>query len=243
MVFSGLPEVVTPEVLLEAIDSFSVTERGLQVEIGVSEVGMACQRCVVRKLAGMPKSQQGGSWRAQLGTYVHAGLADEFSKRWADGGEVIVEQSLDVHEYKSLKLRGSCDAFFPNNGKGLVVDWKIVGDDTLSRAQSGEIKNQYVIQGHLYALGWERLGYKVSTVAVMFLPANKNNLVRDAAPISFPYSQEKAVTALAKLENYIDQAEELGWENLLKRHQPLPGCLSCQQYQEADNPVHDLLLR
>lgn len=243
MVVQGLPNIVTPDNLLEVINSFSVTDRGLQVEIGVSEVGMACQRCVLRKLAKIPKQQQGGSWRAQLGTYVHAGLAEEFSTRYASGDEVIIEKSLDVHEYKDLKLRGSCDAFFPNAGKGLVVDWKIVGDDTLERAHRGEIKNQYVIQGHLYALGWEKLGYTISDVAIMFLPANKNNLAKDAAPIVFPYSQEKAIAALAKLENYIDQAETIGWKALLTKHAPLAGCLSCQQYTEADNPVHDLLLR
>lgn len=241
MTAMGLPDFVTPESLLEVIDSFALTERGLQVEIGVSEVGMTCQRCVIRKLAKVEKTHGTPSWRAQLGTYVHAGLADEFEKRW-QGGEVYVEQNLLVHEYKDLRLKGSCDAFFPNNGKGLVVDWKIVGDDTLERAHNGEIKQQYIVQGNLYAYGWEQQGHTVDTVAIMFLPANKNNLQKEAAPISFPYQPQVAAQALANLERYIDQAEQVGWPALLKAHAPLQGCLSCQQYVASDNPVNDLLL-
>jgi hypothetical protein len=237
-----LPKKVTPQDLLEVIESFSVTDRGRQVEIGVSEIGMQCQRCVLRKLAGVEKEQITGSWRAQLGTYVHAGLASEFETRsWNQ--DVLIETSLDVHDYKSLHLRGSCDAFFPNDGAGLVVDWKIVGDDTLETVSSGQVKQQYVTQGNLYALGWEKKGYSVETVAIMFLPANKGNLQRDAVPVVFPYDRVHAVKALAKIENYIDLAEEIGWDALLKQHAPARGCLSCRQYEKVDNPIHDLTLR
>lgn len=236
-----LPEKVTPADLISAIESFSITDRGRQVEIGVSEIGMACQRCVLRKLAGLEKEQLTGSWRAQVGTYVHAGLADEFSSRYP--GVAMIEESLHVHSYKSLDLKGSCDAFFPNGGEGLVVDWKIVGDDTLDQVKQGKVKNQYIVQGNLYAFGWEQRGFNVTDVAIMFLPANKGNLKRDAAPVHFPYNKSVAINALAKIESYIDLAEDIGWEKLLKQHAPLSGCLSCKQYEKVDNPVHDLLLR
>lgn len=238
-----LPEKVTPEGLLSLIESFSITDRGRQVEIGVSEIGMACQRCVLRKLAGLEKEQLTGSWRAQLGTYVHAGLADEFESRFGASGKALIEQSLKVHEYKSLHLKGSCDAFFPNGGEGLVADWKIVGDDTLESVRAGNMKQQYIVQGHLYAFGWEQLGFQVETVAIMFLPANKGNLRRDAVPVFFPYDRNVAIAALAKIENYIDLAEEIGWDALLKQHAPSRGCLSCKQYEKVDNPIHDLTLR
>jgi hypothetical protein len=140
-------------------------------------------------------------------------------------------------------LKGSCDAFFPNGGAGLVADWKIVGDDTLESVRAGNVKQQYIIQGHLYAFGWEQLGFGVETVAIMFLPANKGNLKRDAVPVSFPYDRDVAIAALAKIENYIDLADEIGWDALLKQHAPARGCLSCKQYEKVDNPIHDLTLR
>lgn len=240
---SELPEYVTPRDLLTIIESFSITDRGRQTQIGVSEVGMLCQRCVVRKLANLPKTQDTGSWRAQLGTYVHAGLAEEFESRFGASGKVLIEHSLTVHTYKDFVLRGSCDAFFPNEGRGLVADWKVVGDDTLESVRNGNVKQQYIVQGNLYALGWELLGYPVETVALMFIPANKGNLQRDAVPVAFPYDPMIAAQALAKIETYIDLAEKIGWEALLKQHSPHPGCLSCKQYEAVDNPIHDLLLR
>lgn len=238
-----LPEFVSPRDLLTIIESFSVTDRGRQTQIGVSEVGMLCQRCVVRKLANLPKTQEVGSWRAQLGTYVHGGLAEEFESRFGASGQVLIEQSLTVHTYKDFVLRGSCDAFFPNNGRGLVADWKIVGDDTLEAVRSGNIKQQYVVQGNLYALGWALQGYEVETVALMFLPANKGNLQRDAVPVEFPYDPLVAAQALAKVENYIDQAEVIGWKELLSQTARHSGCFSCKQYEAVDNPINDLLLR
>jgi len=240
---SDLPEFVTARSLLNVIESFSVTDRGRQTQIGVSEVGMSCQRCIVRKLANLSKTLEVGSWRAQLGTYVHAGLADEFESRWGSSGKVIIEQSLTVHSYKDFVLRGSCDAFFPNDGKGLVVDWKIVGDDTLESVRRGQIKQQYIVQGNLYALGWELLGHPVDKVAIMFIPANKGNLQRDAVPIEFDYDPLLAAQALGKIEQYIDLADDIGWDALLKQHSPFPGCFSCKQYEAVDNPVNDLLLR
>jgi hypothetical protein len=235
----------TPELVIKAIESFSITARGLQVEIGPSEVGMACQRCVCRKLAGIDKTQITGSWRAQLGTYVHAGLEEEFASRYS-ADQVITEQRLQIHDYKSLHLAGSCDAFFPRFGTGLgglVGDWKIVGDDTLESVAKGNLKHQYFIQGQLYGLGWERLGFEVGDITIFFLPANRGNLSRDAVPISFRYDPTVAAVALAKIERYIDLAEEIGWEELLRRTPTEPGCLSCKSYEVHDNPVNDLLLR
>lgn len=240
---SELPTFITPRDLLGVIESFSVTDRGRQTQIGVSEVGMLCQRCVIRKLANLPKTQEVGSWRAQLGTYVHGGLAEEFESRYKESGKVLIEHSLIVHTYKDFVLKGSCDAFFPNDGKGLVVDWKIVGDDTLESVRAGNVKQQYIVQGNLYALGWELLGYPIDKVAIMFLPANKGNLQRDAVPVEFTYDRVVAANALAKIETYIDLAEQIGWDKLLQQHAPHPGCLSCRQYTAVDNPINDLLLR
>jgi hypothetical protein len=50
MSIDKIPDMVDEHFLLDAIESFSITARGLQTQIGVSEVGMACQRCVIRKL-------------------------------------------------------------------------------------------------------------------------------------------------------------------------------------------------
>lgn len=227
--------------VIKVVESFSITERGLQVQLGVSEVGMECQRCICRKLAGLVKTQSIGSWRAQLGTYVHDALAHEFMAKHPD--DVVIENKLFVHAYKNFLLMGSCDAYFKRGGRGLVLDWKVVGDDTLESVRKHGAKRQYVIQGHLYALGWLLRGYTPTDVCIMFLPANKGNLSRDAVPIEFPFDPLVAAEALAHIERYIDLADEIGWEKVLRQTPPAPGCLGCSAYKEVDDPMYDLLLR
>jgi hypothetical protein len=255
-----LPDDLSPDDILHAIERFSITDRGRQVALGPSEVGMACQRCICRKLAGLEKEQLVGSWRAQLGTYVHDNLANEFAARYPD--QVIVEDRLFIHAYKTFILMGSCDAFFPRNGNGSVVDWKIVGDDTLAdvtkwmselavsgedliasaRRQGGK-KWQYVVQGMLYALGWLLRGYNPTECVIMFLPANKGSVTRYAVPVRYQFDVTVAAEALGKIERYIDSAEELGWEAVLRQTPPAKWCLSCKAYEDVDDPIYDLTLR
>lgn len=247
--------------IIAELEAFSITDRGRQVALGPSEVGMACQRCICRKLAGLEKTQLIGSWRAQLGTYVHDALAHEFERRHPE--QVIVEDRLFIHAYKRFLLMGSCDAYFKRGAAGgLVLDWKIVGDDTLADvrawmdelAVSGEAlvasarrhggkKWQYVVQGMLYSLGWLLRGLNPTEVVIMFLPANKGSLSKFAVPVKFPFDVTIAAEALAKIEGYIDLAEEIGWEAVLRQTPPAKWCLSCPAYAEVDDPIHDLLLR
>jgi len=255
-----LPDDLEPGDILDAIESFSITDRGRQVALGPSEVGMACQRCICRKLAGLEKEQLIGSWRAQLGTYVHDNLAHEFERAFPD--QVIVEDRLFIHAYKTFLLMGSCDAFFKRRGKGMTVDWKIVGDDTLKDvtdwmeelARSGEDlvasarrhggkKWQYVVQGMLYSLGWLLRGYDVEDVVIMFLPANKGSVTRYAVPVKYKFDVTVAAEALGKIERYIDLAEEIGWEAVLRQTPPAKWCLSCKAYETVDDPIYDLTLR
>lgn len=233
--------LITADTLIADIESFSITDRGRQLALGVSEVGMDCKRCIARKLALYDKAQETGSWRAQLGTYVHAGLAEDFAKKYTKG-ELLIEHQLVVHQYKDFILKGHCDVFAPNEGHGHTIDWKIVGDDTLSRVQQGKIKRQYIVQGQLYSLGWELRGYTVEDISLMFLPANKGNLRRDAVPYTFKYDRRIAAEALAVIEDMIDLAEATSWREVVEAQRADPGCLSCKSYRHADDHSRNLLV-
>lgn len=243
--------LITPSSLIDDIESLTLLGRSLQKEIGVSEVGMTCRRCVARKLAGVEKSAIVSSWRTTIGRAVHQLLADELPQlphHVADMG-LLVENSLIVHEYKSWVLKGSCDLFAPNlahPGHGLVLDWKVVGDDTLEKtrrdiARGGGPKEQYLIQGNLYGTGWEKQGYSVDHICIMMLPANKGNLRRDHVEYQYDYDPMVSAVALAKIELMIDEAEAMGWDAVVKAQDPEGGCLSCPAYFAADNPVYDIL--
>lgn len=243
---------VTPDTLIDDIESLTMTGRSLQKEIGVSEIGMTCRRCVARKLAGIEKQLVVSSFRTTIGRWAHEGLAHDLPllPHHAEAQDLVIENNLIVHQYKDWTLRGSCDLFAPNlewPGSGLVVDWKVVGDDTLETtrkavANGGAPKKQYTDQGQLYGRGYEMLGYAVSDICIMMLPANKGNLRRDHVRYQYKYDPSVAALALAKIEILIDRAETEGWDAVVHSIDPEPGCLSCPAYAVADNPQHDLLL-
>lgn len=237
---------ITPDSLIDDIEGFTLGGRSLQVEIGVSEIGMSCRRCVARKMAEYEKTRLVSSFRTTIGRYFHEGVANDLEKKYEGTGALLIENGLLVHSYKGWTLRGSCDIFAPNRGHGMVLDWKCVGDDTLEKtrkavAAGGTPKEQYTIQGQLYALGWELLGYAVEDICILFVPANKGDLRRYHVPYRFAYDRTVALKALALVEDMIDKAEAIGWEATVRSFETESGCLSCPQYVGVDNPQYDFL--
>jgi hypothetical protein len=236
----------TPDSLISDIEGFTLTKRSLQKEIGVSEIGMSCRRCVARKLAKYEKAQVVSSFRTTIGRYFHEGVAEDLKLKYPDDDDLKVEDGLFVHQYKDFVLKGSCDVFAPNEGNGLVLDWKCVGDDTLELMRKardrGELpKQQYVVQGHLYGLGWELKGYAVRDICIQFVPANKGDLRRYAVAFQYRYDRAAAAKALMEVELLIDAAEIAGWDAVVRGQTPERGCLSCAAYTHVDDPVFDLM--
>lgn len=102
------------------------TERSRKLEIGISEIGDDCAKCVARKLSmRYPKRNEGGAgWRAQVGTMTHDYLERHFvqqfpwmfeynveTRKWdtVEGLEPTLEQpiyylerKLKVWEYETV---------------------------------------------------------------------------------------------------------------------------------------------
>jgi len=205
---SDLKAVLAAEQWMLHIPELFITERSKQTVIGISEVGMDCRKCVARKLAEKPRTPD-GSWFPFIGTAVHAQLEEGFA-RWDD---YILEERLFVHEYKSLKLAGSCDMFAYKDG--VVNDWKVVGQEALKKAAKGDIKNQYRVQAMLYGLGWKKKGYDVSHVSLTFLPRDLD--LPNAQVVMLRYDEAIAIEALAELELLIDAAEIIGWDAVIAK--------------------------
>jgi hypothetical protein len=221
----------TAERWLQRIPDLFLTERSYQTAIGISEVGSDCRKCVAKKLAGYPKNPS-GSWYPFIGTAVHQALEDGFM-RWSD--DYMLEERLTVHEYKTLKLGGSCDMAaisISDDNTVIVNDWKVVGDDAIDKARKGNIKNQYRIQAMLYGLGWEKKGYKVSHVSLSFLPRNKD--LNDAQVVMLRYEREVAAEALASLEAMIDAAELVGWEAVIAKQPKASFCFDCKRFEQME---------
>jgi hypothetical protein len=216
---------------MQRITELFLTERSFQTVIGISEVGSDCRKCVARKLAGKPKKPD-GSWYPFIGTAVHASLEEGFA-RWPD--DYKLEGRIDVHEYKSLKLGGSCDMFAFQDG--VVNDWKVVGERALKEAAGGKIKDQYRIQAMLYGLGWKRKGFDVTHVALTFLPRDVD--LSNAQVVMLRYDEAVALEALAALEVMIDAAEIIGWDAVIDRQPKASFCWDCKKFEQEEN-VNDV---
>lgn len=215
------------------IPQLFITDRSRQTVIGISEVGMDCRKCVARKLAEKPRTPD-GSWFPFIGTAVHAQLEEGFARF----DDYILEEKLFVHEYKSLRLAGSCDMFAFQDG--VVNDWKVVGQEALKKAAKGQIKNQYRIQAMLYGLGWKKKGYDVSHVSLTFLP--RDLILPNAQVVMLRYDESIAMEALAELELLIDAAEIVGWDEVIAKQPKASFCWDCKKYeQQEDGDISSLI--
>ena len=216
---------------MRRIEELFITERSKQIQIGISEVGMECRKCVARKLAKVYRKPE-GSWYPFIGTAVHDALERGFAERWPD--EYNLENRLHVHSYKDLELGGSCDmAALIEDDKGVIVnDWKVVGKRTLVDASKGKIKEQYRIQAQLYGYGWEQKGFNVTHVALSFLP--REDKLENAVVVMIRYNKPAALAALAELESMIDAAEIVGWEKVIEKQPKASFCFSCRVYEQTE---------
>jgi len=223
------------ETWMARIPELFVTERSKQLQLGISEVGMDCRKCIARKLALKPRLID-GAWYPFIGTAVHEQLEIGFKQNWP--AEYKLEGRLDVHEYKNLKLGGSCDMFAWQDGT--VNDWKVVGKTALAEANRGKVKQQYRVQAMLYGYGWERKGFDVTHVSLSFLP--REGKLEDSVVAIMRYDKQLALDSLAQLESMIDAAEIVGWDAVIEKSPKASFCFSCRRYQQTDNNDVESLL-
>lgn len=148
--------------------------RSLQVHLGPSEIGAACDRQIAGKLAGiMPTNNVSDPWPSITGTAVHAWLATAFQSenerekmlRW------ITETAVAPHP----DYPGHSDLY--DAWEQTVCDWKILGPTSLSKIKSPKGPSQrYVIQLLLYGAGFRLAGLPVKRVAIAALPRTASTL-------------------------------------------------------------------
>jgi hypothetical protein len=142
--------------------------RSQQVHLGPSEIGHACDRQVVGKLAGIPRTNHVmDPWPSIVGTAVHAWLEHAFRMendrlgwiRWVPEARVT---PIDGHE-------GTADLYDANEQS--VDDHKCLGPSSMAKVRSADGPPvHYVVQLLLYARGYRRLGLPVRRVALLAYP-------------------------------------------------------------------------
>lgn len=167
------------------------TPRSKQVVIGPSEMGHECTRRLAYKLLDWEKANEtgSGSWAAQVGTAIHAYLAEVFSK--IEGYEV--EQKVTIRG----NLAGTIDLY--DTVRGIVLDWKTVGYSQLKERKSQGATHQQQVQIQLYGYGKAQAGAKVNKVGLVYLPTSGG---LDEMHIElFDYDESVALKALSRIDD------------------------------------------
>lgn len=146
--------------------------RTLQQHLGPSEIGVACDRQVVGKMAALPATNHvSDPWPSIVGTAMHAWAADAFDEdnvrrnvvRW------VTEQKVTPHPDHP----GTADLY--DALEQAVVDHKFLGESTMAKIRKGWPR-KYHVQLMLYALGYWLLGLPVKRVAIAAYPRTAASL-------------------------------------------------------------------
>lgn len=206
-------------------------ERTKQRNLGPSQIGMPCTRCLARHCLGVPVTRDfDDPWCRIIGTATHAWLDDaaafdNASTLTTDGAGRRAhwhpEQRIHPHP-DLLPSGGKADLF--DDETGTVIDHKIVGAQPLKKYKLNGPGEQYRIQAHLYGLGYARAGQDVKNVAVAFW--NRGGRLSDLYVWTEPYSADLAIDALKRYRTVRDQALTIGVAilPLLPAH---PDCWDC----------------
>lgn len=185
----ALAEVLATFIRLGA----NMDARSQQVAIGSSEVGWPCDRRVVYRLNGVPKSNRGmDPLRRLIGTGLHAALADLF-RRIDPGGEAFAVETA----VRYLNVPGTADLVY----NGTVIDWKSTTTKKIAMLKREGPPRHYVVQANLYAAGLRARGEDITHVALCFIPidADHRNGLKNLWVWRAPFNQAIADDAVERL--------------------------------------------
>lgn len=155
--------------------------RNVQEFLGPSELGAECDRQVIGKMIGAPKTNNvSDPWPSVVGTAVHAWLADKFEREnELSGMRWLTETKVAPHPQHP----GTGDLY--DYAEEAVVDWKILGPTSIAKVMSpAGPGRRYRAQLQLYAAGFRNFGLRVKRVALAALP-------RTAATLDSMYVWDK----------------------------------------------------
>lgn len=196
--------------------------RTLQADLGPSEIGVGCDRCLAHMLAGHAKRDLTLPWLPTIGNAVHDWLETVVLKHMGDTGSAryLPEVTVTVGQLRGRDVTGHCDLY--DIETGTVLDWKITGASTLKKVKASGPTDTYRRQAALYGRGLTLAGHDVRHVAIVFLPRNAISI--DAGHVwTQPYDEQVALDALARANAIAEGVDALGIDAVLQQMPPHTG--------------------
>ena len=195
------------------------SDRDKQRRVGPSEIGNPCDKCLGRALMD-ERPEQSFSLFPWIGTAVHFFMEQNTFKDCEHELRLWVG---DVRGYGPIK--GTTDmVYVDEDGKIVVVDWKIVGLKKLKQYRTSGVSEQYRFQAMTYGRGLELAGRTPDRVAIVFIPRDSGN-VKDIWVHEEQYQPEMAEAALERAAGIYEwlQGEGNHWRDLEEDY----GCYQC----------------
>lgn len=211
------------------------SDRSLQGPPGPSELGDPCDRKLAMKIAGLPKINTAmDPWAAIVGTAVHAWIEKAVLKFQAAGmgSDWLTEQTVQVDPM----IQGHADLYQISRKR--VVDVKTYGSTMHTKLKKGEVPEGYITQLQLYAMGYENSGIPVEQVSLYFVP--RAGWLSDALVFTYPYDQDRAKKALARMYELANRLLQLDILNNPHRWLEIPatptgqGCAYCPFFRPSE---------
>ena len=153
-------------------------------------------------------------------------------ERWRSEYRVTVGRLQGLHG--GYDVTGSIDLW--DRKTHSTIDWKIVGNTTVTKVKAHGPSQQYRVQASLYGMGLQNEGERVERNCIYFLPRNKTSL-GDALPWETRFDTEPGRWALARaqllvnLMDIIEQADGVEVRDSWIKQLPAAGpdkCFSCK---------------
>lgn len=178
--------------------------RSKQVQIGPSEIGDPCDRRIGYRIAEIPEVNTSfDPWAAIVGTALH-GWLDKAVNLWMrahDSKNWLTETELSIDHF----VQGHSDLYSVEHQA--VIDWKGAGPSVMKKVRDSGPSDGYIIQTHIYGYGFERAGYPVKKVSLVFLP--RAGRLQDMYVWSANYDRAVAVQSLKRLYDIARRVVEL----------------------------------
>ena len=209
--------------------------RSHQVNIGPSELSSPCDRRIGYRMVGIPAINTTlDPWPAIVGTAVHDWLEHAFMD-WIEATgsrDWIPERRLNISD----DVTGRSDLF--NVSRGIVVDYKGASPDKMKKVRA-EPQQHYRTQLQIYGHGYEKAGFKVRKLALVYFPRAGN--IKDLYVDMFDYDPSVALASLARIPaiaTRLVQLDPIGnphrWEQV--DASPTHDCGFCPWYNFKRSP-------
>lgn len=209
--------------------------RSMQTHLGPSEIGNACDRCLIHLLAGTPKVETRVPWLPTVGTAVHEWAEAAIIRHLAETGSArwLPEVRVNVGTLRGRDVWGTCDLF--DRETGTVIDLKVVGKTTLDkvRADGSGASLTYRRQVQLYAAGLAAAGDTVNAVAIWFLPRNGLTLSTGRMFVA-EFDPQVAADTLARANRFATWIDTFGAQQVLDGAPPHTAAeFSCSTFADG----------